>query len=76
MVEPQDPNRFHSMISKQEEAQLAIAKMNMSLPQEFNEEARDSLNALVDFKKEVKQDLDELQAKANSIKAKFADKIH
>ena len=39
MVEPQDPNRYHQMMSKQTEAVLAIAHMNETLPQEFEEEA-------------------------------------
>ena len=35
MVEPQDPNRLHAMIGKQQEAVLAITELNQDLPQEF-----------------------------------------
>lgn len=76
MVEPQDPNRYHSMMNKQEEAVLAIAQLNESLPAEFNEEAKNSLEALVVFRAELKTDIIDLQKKANSIKNKLADKIH
>ena len=50
--------------------------MNQTLPQEFEEEAKNSLDALVSFRAEINSDLDDLQAKANSIKAKFNEKLH
>ena len=54
----------------------AIAEMNEKLPEEFRIEADNSLNSLVQFRQEIKADIEELQAKANSIKMKFAEKIH
>ena len=50
--------------------------MNETLPQEFEEEAEQSLDALVNFRAEINTDLNELQAKADTIKAKFQDKLH
>ena len=76
MVEPQDPSRYHQMMSKQTEAVVSIAKMNQTLPQEFEQEAKSSLDALVDFRAEIDADLTELQAQADKVKAKFADKLH
>ena len=64
------------MMSKQTEAVLAIATMNETLPQEFEEEAKQSLEQLIKFRQEIEQDLNELQDKANLIKVKFADKLH
>ena len=63
-------------MSKQTEAVLAIATMNETLPQEFEEEAKQSLEQLIKFRQEIEQDLNELQDKANLIKVKFADKLH
>ena len=57
MVEPQDPNRLHAMIGKQQEAVLAITELNQDLPQEFQNEARKSLNALQGFRAEINNDL-------------------
>ena len=71
MVEPQDPNRYHEMMNKQTEAVIAIAEMNETLPQEFEEEARNSLDALISFRAEIDADLNDLVAKADLIKAKF-----
>jgi len=45
--------------------------MNQSLPEEFEEEAKNSLNELVEFRAEIDQDFNELEAKANLIKSKF-----
>ena len=50
--------------------------MNETLPQEFEEEAKLSLDALVNFRAEINTDLNDLQAKADAIKAKFQDKLH
>ena len=58
------------------EAVMAIAEMNQTLPQEFEEEAKNSLDALVNFRAEINNDLNDLQAKADTIKAKFQDKLH
>ena len=76
MVEPQDPNRYQQMMSRQTEAVLAIAEMNQSLPQEFEDEAKNSLSALVEFRKEIYEDLEDLQKKVDTIKEKFQDKLH
>lgn len=76
MVEPQDPNRYHQMMNEQQKAVLAIAKMNQSLPEEFQEEAQKSLDELLKFRAEIDADLNELEAKANQIKSKFHDKLH
>jgi hypothetical protein len=50
--------------------------MNQKLPEEFRTEANNSLDLLVHFREEIRADLDELHAKADSIKIKFAEKIH
>ena len=50
--------------------------MNQKLPEEFRQEANNSLDSLVSFRAEINGDLDDLQAKADSIKVKFAEKIH
>ena len=63
-------------MNKQTEAVLAIAEMNQTLPQEFEEEAKNSLEALVSFRAEINSDLDDLQKKADYIKDKFNDKLH
>jgi len=76
MVEPQDSNRYHQMMQKQQEAVLAIANMNQNLPQEYKEEAQQSLDELVSFRAEIDKDLNELEAKAGLIKAKFVSKLH
>ena len=61
------------MMSRQTEAVLAIAEMNQSLPQEFEDEAKNSLSALVEFRKEIYEDLEDLQKKVDTIKEKFQD---
>ena len=76
MVEPQDPNRYHDMMNKQTEAVLAIAQMNQRLPEEFHNEAKESLNSLVKFRNDINKDMAELQVKADEIKIKLADRIH
>ena len=63
-------------MSRQTEAVLAIAEMNQSLPQEFEDEAKNSLSALVEFRKEIYEDLEDLQKKVDTIKEKFQDKLH
>ena len=45
--------------------------MNQSLPQEFEEEAKNSLDALVSFRQEIHKDLTDLQGQVNVIKEKF-----
>ena len=50
--------------------------MNQSLPKEFEEEAKESLESLMSFRQEIDRDLDELESMANNIKAKFQDKLH
>ena len=55
---------------------MAITQMNQDLPQEFQNEAKKSLNSLQNFRGEISKDLDMLEAKAAEIKQKFEDNLH
>lgn len=61
MVEPQDPKRSHNIVSKRNEAIMAIQQLNSTLPEEFQVEAQNSLDELVSFRAEIHKDITELQ---------------
>ena len=64
------------MLDKQQEAVYAITKLNQDLPQEYQNEALLSLQALQAFRKEINQDLNLLDEKANEIKVKFEEQLY
>jgi len=64
------------MLDKQQEAVSAITKLNQDLPQEYQNEALLSLQALQAFRKEINQDLNLLDEKANEIKVKFEEQLY